>query len=343
MARLTINDIAKLANVSPSTVSFVLNNRPGIKEETRQHVQAVIDQTGYTPNVHTRRLTLKKSFTIHVVMRQFSYPLNNLFSLEVLMGIFHEARRLGYDVLFTSIDYTSQDKDKNFAYVMDTISSNSVDGLILIQCSESTIINTLKETNTPFVCVDSHVPKDGSIVLVEADMIDATYQATNYLISCGHHHIGFIGADKNPEYHRMTFLGYQKAMLNAGLACRPEWIQKDSEEECATPSCMQSILACKNRPTAVLCAGDIFAVEAIRQAQKAGFQVPEDMSIMGVDDIIVSEFSNPPLTTMHLDKDEMGKKSIQVMHAILSKQPYEPINYIKTTLLIRNSICSPAK
>lgn len=338
MAKLTIHDIAKMANVSPSTVSFVLNDRPGICEETRRRVQNIIQQTGYTPNAHTRRLTLKRSFTIHVVMRQFSYDLFNLFGMDVLMGIFSEGRKLGYDIIFTSIDYSVPNYERSFYYVQETISSNAVDGVVFIQCAEPSVIRLLQEREIPFLCVDSHVEKDGSIPLVEVDYYDAAYRATNYLIQCGHRDIGFIGANANNEYHRMTFGGFNAALQDAGIPCHPEWVQTNSEVEHPTLSCMQNILTCKHRPTAVMCAGDIFAIEAIKQAQRAGFSVPQDLSFMSIDDLVVSEFVNPPLSTMSLDKAQMGRLAMQILYAMIRKEPYEPINLVMTKPVIRDSV-----
>ena len=186
MAKLTISDIARMANVSTATVSFVLNGRPGICDETRSRVQAIIDETGYKPNVHTRRLTLRKSMTVHVVMRQYQYTLFNFFSLEVLMGIFRESRRLGYNIIFTSVDFTASDARSNFDYVVDTVRTGDADGVIFIQAADPAVLTTLQNEHFPFLCVDSHVKKDGSIPLLEMDYYDASYRATQYLIDNGY-------------------------------------------------------------------------------------------------------------------------------------------------------------
>ena len=104
MEKLTIRDIARMAGVSTTAVSFVLNGRAGVSEATRQRVQAIINETGFTPNIHTRRLNLKRSFTVHVVLRQYDFSLFNLFAMDVLTGIFRESKSLGYSVIFTSVE-----------------------------------------------------------------------------------------------------------------------------------------------------------------------------------------------------------------------------------------------
>ena len=338
MAKLTISDIARMANVSTATVSFVLNGRPGICDETRSRVQAIIDETGYKPNVHTRRLTLRKSMTVHVVMRQYQYTLFNFFSLEVLMGIFRESRRLGYNIIFTSVDFTASDARSNFDYVIDTVRTGDADGVIFIQAADPAVVTTLQNEHFPFLCVDSHVKKDGSIPLLEMDYYDASYRATQYLIDNVHTDIGFIGADAAMEYHLSTFGGYTAALRDAGLVCHPEWVQIDAVEESPLPGRLENILACKKRPTAVFCAGDIFAIDAIKCAKRAGLRIPEDMSFMSIDGLVVSDFIEPPLSTMALDKAAMGANAMQLLYAIMNGRPYEAVNLMKTHIVRRQTV-----
>ena len=338
MSKLTISDIARMANVSTATVSFVLNGRAGICDETRSRVQAVIDETGFKPNVHTRRLTLKKSFAVHVVMRQYDYSLFNFFAMEVLMGIFRESRRQGYNIIFTSVNFDAADARSNLDYVLDTVRTKDADGVIFIQAADPSAIAALQEEGCPFLCVDSHVKKDGSIPLLEMDNYDASYRATRYLIENGHRDIGFIGGDAAMEYYLSTFGGYTAALKDAGLVCRPEWLQKGAEENRPTPACMENILACPRRPTAVFCAGDIFALEAMKCAKRAGLRIPQDMSFMSIDDLVVSDFVEPALSTMSLDKAQMGAAAMRILCAMMNKQPYEPVSLMKTRLIVRQTV-----
>lgn len=338
MENLTIKDIAKLANVSVSTVSLVLNDRPGPKKETRDRVRAIIAETGFTPNAHTQRLSLKRSFTVHVVMRQYAYNLFNFFALELLLGILQESRELGYDVIFTTVDFAAPSKKERLEYVLDTIRAKTADGIIFIQISDPALLTELKKENIPYLCVDSHVKRDGSVPLLEVDYFDAAYRATEYLISKGHTKIGFIGSDAAPEYYISTLNGYMGALRDAGLPCRPDWIRKSDDEEHYDPACMENILSCKQRPTAIFCAGDIFAIGAVKQATKAGLRVPEDISFMSVDDLIVSEHIAPPLSTMSIDKSEMGVLAMKLIYDQINGEPYEKVNLVKTHLVQRHSV-----
>ena len=195
MAKLTIRDIARMAGVSTTAVSFVLNNRGGVSEATREKVQQIIRSTGFTPNVHTRRLNLGKSNTIHVVLRQYGYSLDNQFALETLSGIFTESKALGYSIMFTFVD-----DHMDCEQILDSVRSKDCDGVILNQVSDPGLIASLQQENIPFVCVDAHIPKDGALPLVEVDYHDAAYQATTYLHKCGHSQIGFIGPEAPIDY-----------------------------------------------------------------------------------------------------------------------------------------------
>ena len=138
MANYTIRDIARLAEVSITTVSFVLNNKPGISEDTRKRVLKIIDETGFIPNVHTRRLNLGRSFTIHVVLYWHSADIFNQFALEIMHGVFSACKKLHYTVLFTFVDRTW-----DINQIVDSIHSKACDGLILSQIENPTILTLL--------------------------------------------------------------------------------------------------------------------------------------------------------------------------------------------------------
>lgn len=333
MDKLTINDIAKLAGVSPATVSLVMNQRKGISESTRERVLSVIEETGFKPNAHTRRLTLKKSFTVNIVMRQRSCALFNFFCMELLMGMFHEARRLGYIINFSTVD-----ANNDYSQILDAVSTGASDGAIFIQSYEPTVISTLKKDNFPFICVDSHLKEDGNVPCLDVDYYHAAYYATEYLISRGHRSIAFISSDDSSEYFMRNFTGYTDALKDHELVCRPEWIQKDADPEVPTPSCMDNLLSCKHRPTAVFCTGDMLAVEAINRIHKAGLRIPEDISVIGLDDLIVSEYLNPPLTTMTVDKTQMGIDAMNILYRIINNQPYEQFNMVGADIIERSSV-----
>ena len=333
MSNLTIRDIARMAGVSTTAVSFVLNNRPGVSEATRQKVREIIDRTGFTPNVHTRRLILGKSFTIHVVLRKYSYSLFNQFAMETLSGIFAESKALGYSIMFTFAD-----ENMDSHQIIDSVRSKDCDGVILNQISDPNLISLLQQENIPFVCVDAHLPKDSTLPMVEVDYFDAAYQATRYLYDCGHREIGFIGPDTPAEYYLNTFGGYTAAMKDTGLVCNPAWLLDISFSAQSAQDAIERILRTDRLPTAFLCAGDSFAIDTIRCAKARGLKIPEDISIMSLDDLLVSRYLDPPLSSMTFDKEELGRRAMQVLYQIMTNGEYEPVNLVKTTPVERQSV-----
>lgn len=333
MSKLTIRDIARMAGVSTTAVSFVLNNRSGVSESTRQKVQEIIERTGFTPNVHTRRLILGKSLTVHVVLQQHSYDLANQFALDTLSGIFKASNRLGYSIIFT---FAEEPVDPN--QVIESVRSKDCDGIILYQIADTALISLLQKEQIPFVCVDAHITKDGSLPMVEVDYFDAAYQATMYLYQCGHHQIGFVGPTTPAEYYVSTFNGYRAALKDTNLVCNPAWLTEISFTENSAANCVQQLLQAPYMPTALLCAGDAYAIDLIRCLKAKGLRVPEDISIMSMDDLMISRHLDPPLSTMSFPKEQLGEQAMHLLYQIMSQEDYTAVNLIKTTPVERNTV-----
>lgn len=333
MSNLTIRDIARMAGVSTTAVSFVLNNRSGVSDATRAKVQEIIRRTGFTPNVHTRRLNLGKSFTVHVVLRQFGDSLFNQFALETLNSIFTVSKSLGYSVTLTFADNST-----DCAQIIDSVRNKDCDGIILNQISDPAILAQLQQENIPFVCVDAHIPVDMNVPMVGLDYYDAAYQATRYLCRQGHTKIGFIGPTAPDVYYHNTFGGYAAALKEFNLTCDPAWLAEVAYTQESAKACIDRLLQLNELPTAFLCAGDVFAVDIVRYAKERGLRIPEDISIMSLDDLLVSRYLDPPLSTMTFNKELLGETSMRVLYQIIQGEQYEPVNLIKTTPVERGTV-----
>lgn len=333
MSNLTIRDIARMAGVSTTAVSFVLNNRSGVSDATRAKVQEIIRRTGFTPNVHTRRLNLGKSFTVHVVLRQFGDSLFNQFALETLNSIFTVSKSLGYSVTLTFADNST-----DCAQIIDSVRNKDCDGIILNQISDPAILAQLQQENIPFVCVDAHIPVDMNVPMVGLDYYDAAYQATRYLCRQGHTKIGFIGPTAPDVYYHNTFGGYAAALKEFNLTCDPAWLAEVAYTQESAKACIDRLLQLSELPTAFLCAGDVFAVDIVRYAKERGLRIPEDISIMSLDDLLVSRYLDPPLSTMTFNKELLGETSMRVLYQIIQGEQYEPVNLIKTTPVERGTV-----
>ena len=333
MSSLTIRDIARMAGVSTTAVSFVLNNRSGVSDATRAKVQEIIDRTGFTPNVHTRRLNLGKSYTVQVVLRHYDHHLFNQFAMETLNSIFSVCKSLGYSVALTFTDNAL-----DCAQIIDSVRNKDCDGIILNQIADLSIISQLQQENVPFVCVDAHIPTELNIPMVGLDYYDAAYQATRYLAEQGHTKIGFIGPTAPDVYYHNTFGGYAAALKDANLTCDPAWLAEVAYAEESAEECIHKLLQLPELPTAFLCAGDVFAVNIIRYAKTRGIRIPEDISIMSLDDLLVSRYLDPPLSTMTFNKELLGEKAMRLLYQIIQGENFEPINLIKTTPVARGTV-----
>ena len=333
MSNLTIRDIARMAGVSTTAVSFVLNNRSGVSDSTRQKVQDIIQRTGFTPNVHTRRLNLGKSFTLHVVLHWYEYSLFNQFALETLFGIFKASKNLGYSVIFTFVD-DAMDCEQ----LMESVRSKDCDGVILSQIEDPSFLTMLQQEKIPFVCADSHINRDLHLPMIEVDYYHGAYEATRHLIERGHTEIGYIGPETPLEFHASTFSGYSDALRDAGLFSNPAWIPKLPFAETSGEACLEQLFHCPWIPTAFFCAGDSFAIDAIRCAKARGLRIPQDVSIISMDDLLVSRYVDPPLSTMTFDKEQLGTRAVEVLYQIISGQEYQPVTLLPTTLVERGTV-----
>ena len=333
MANLTIKDIARMAGVSTTAVSFVLNNRPGVSNATRQKVQEIIRQTSFIPNVHTRRLNLGKSFTIHVVLKQYAYGLYNQFALETLSGVFKEGKSLGYSIIFTLVD-----EDMPCEQIVESVRSKDCDGIILNQIDDPVLLSQLQQEKIPFVCVDAHLPAASALPMVEVDYYDAAYQATRYLHRHGHRDIGFIGPQTPAEHCANTYRGFTDYLNEAGLCCNPDWVAKIPFSQASTEAAVDRMLEQSALPTALLCNCDAVAIDVIRRAKARGIRIPEDISVMGVDDLLVSRYLDPALSTMTFDKELLGAKAMELLYQIIQGTEHENRNAIQTTVVERESV-----
>lgn len=332
MPKLTITEIAKLAKVSPSAVSIVLNNKKGVSEETRATVTAIIEKYQYTPNPNSRRLVFNKTNNIAVLFKKNISPLEHFFYSEVNNAILHECEILGYNLLFASVRIENDN-----VILPNVIKSYDVDGIIFYGDMDSIIINSIKKFDIPFIIVDSHLSSSDTIS-VSADYKEATYTAVKHLISLGHTDIAYIGNNSIPQYSTQTFSGFKKAVEEKKIPIPLNWIQIDAQDEKSANACMGKILSSNPHiPTAVFCCADIYAIGAIKCIKELGFKIPDDISVVSIDDIILSQYIEPPLTTVKIDKVEMGRLAMNLLIKIIEKETVESIILKSNNLIIRNS------
>ncbi len=323
----TIHDVAKKAGVSPSTVSRVLNDRPGISEETRARVLQAARELGYIPDMSARSLASGRTMTLGYIIHPRHTLAPHSFYGEVLMGADEEARRQGYHVVFAA---------EGDVRIPNMVQQNRVDGLILAGCDipRETIV-ALKLQGIPIVLVDNHVEKVNSIVI---DNVGGAYEATKHLIELGHRRIAFVCEWFGDLSFAERFEGYKKALADHGIPFDEDLIAEGLPRQPRTGYVAAQRLLEKATPTAIFAANDLVAAETLRVLRERGLRVPDDVAVVGFDDGEVALHTVPPLSTVRVFRKEMGALAARRLLDIL-ENPDQPPTHIRvfTELVVRES------
>jgi DNA-binding LacI/PurR family transcriptional regulator len=299
----TIADIAKLAGVSKSTVSRALNDSPLIGEETKARIQSLARQHNFQINVPARQLSLQKSRTIAFVTHAYheDFSVADLFGLEIMGGISTGLGKLGYDLLVIHVD----PQDTKWAH--QYFDTGRVDGFILMTSTrKQTHVKALIETKAPFIIWG--VPQSNQkYCSVTGDNFAGGRLATEHLIGLGRQRIGFIGGppDEVEVQHRLA--GYQAALQEAGLKSAPLLVEHGDFSNTSGAEALKRLLKKAPDMDAVFINSDLMAIAAMDAIRENGRHVPEDIAVVGYDDLSISEHSNPPLTTIRQNIPLAGK------------------------------------
>lgn len=309
MSRLRIKDVAALAGVSPATISIVLNGKPGVSDTTRKKVQAVIDELDYAPNPNPKRLRLNKTFQF-VLLHDYTQYIDDSFYVDLNHRLLMECSKVNYNLV-----HTSKCAEDGSLMLPDTIRSRDVDGIIATSILPEKICDAIAELKIPMVFVDCYRPSN-QFGCVVADYRQIGANAICNLISRGYRDIGYFGDYKTTEYSALLD-GYRDAMAQANLLTRKEWILTEVRGEQDVDACICNLLEQEKWPTVIFCCADIYAVNVIKSLKRHGIRIPEDISIMGVDDINLARYIDPALTTVHVNREEMGQVAVRQLLAMI--------------------------
>ena len=334
----TIRDIAKEAGVSPAAVSYVLNGKPGVSDATREQILSIAKRMRYTPEKRSRSHEKGRGrfHRIAVVLRTDLKPIDRIFSIELTDSLVLAAQRAGFDLVFT------QPASENGHIVLpEIIREKQVDGIIISGDIPLSTLFQLRETGLPAIEIDPSKRYEGQ-VFVAPDYTLAAYTAAKHLISLGHEDIAFIG-NTMPEYCVNTLQGFQKATSEAGIALDIQRIFLNVENETELFTVCEKLAREKNMPTAFFCISDLFTAHLIQWFSGSGWRIPEDVSLTGIDDTIISRFMLPPLTTIHIDRNEIAEKGIRLLTALLDGKEPENTSVRSDHLIVRGSTAPPRK
>lgn len=335
---VTLDDVARHAGVSPMTVSNVINGKTNVRPATRERVMASIRATGYRANPMARALAGGRSRMISV----FTPQLNKPYASEVVQGAARAAESLNYDlVVMMLVESGTSDLS-----IMTRLST----GALLIQPSRE---GRWKHTDLPVHVVSVDGPGDRQLTV---DNYGGACQAVQHLLELGHTRIGFISGladegrrpegpfvpgvhDRNDADER--YRGYLDSMNRAGLKMPEGYIQHGDYTKACGEKAAQKMLALPEPPTAIFVSGDAMALGAIHLAQDLGFRVPQDLSVVGFDDLPIAAASRPGLTTIRQPLQQMGEVAVQMLVALAEGQvPQMPAPFA-TELIQRESTAPP--
>ncbi len=328
----TIKDVARLAGCSIKTVSRVINNEPHVTEELRKKVQAAIRAVGYSPNISARRLVQNKAYMICILLYPgFDQPAANL--LPRILDIGYDEN---YDILFQSYFPTlSRSKNK----LVELIGSRRIDGVVSTPpCDADGFVADLLTTyKVPLVQIDPF-DRSGSIPYVAGDDFQGAYAMTEYLIGLGHHRIAFLMGPRNLRSSIERLAGYRAALVAHDMPLDELLMEASEFTFDGGYTATRLLLAKEPPPDAIFAGHDIAAYGALYAAQEGGWQVPQQLSICGFNDLTLSKNIWPGLTTVHQPAEKMLEQAVRLLIDLLKGNPIEQREHILASRLeIRGS------
>lgn len=329
---VTIYDVAREAGVSMATVSRVVNNNPNVKPQTRKKVFEAIERLGYRPNAVARGLASKKTTTVGVVIPDIS---NAIFA-EVARGIEDIANMYRYNIILCNAD---KRKDKEIS-VINTLLEKQVDGLLFMGGTVTKEhLEAFRSSSVPIVLCAT-TDDNNSIPAVDIDHEKAAFDAVNLLIQQGHRNIGMIsGTLQDPANGYARFQGYKRALEEANIPIMDEHIRVGNYRYESGIEAMKYFISLADKPTAIFAATDEMAIGAIHAIQDANLKVPEDISVISVDNSRMASMVRPLLTTVAQPMYDIGAVSMRLLTKLMNKEIVEITKIVLPhEVIIRKSV-----
>ncbi|HEY1016315.1 MAG TPA: LacI family DNA-binding transcriptional regulator [Herpetosiphonaceae bacterium] len=331
---VTIHDVARAAGVSVSTASRVLNNKDDVAPETYRKVRQVMEDLNYTASLAAKSMRSRATHVIGLLVPE----LIEVYYHEVLKGVGSAIRNSGYDLLIYTSGSPSMNRRASWEQEhVALLSGGLTDGCLIVTPSAPTFPNS----SMRIVVVDPH-GEGANVPSVVATNRDGALQAMDYLTGLGHRRIGFIGGYPESRSSIRRHEGYKDGLASVGVAYDPALVRPGDFTMGRGREAALELLALPERPTALFAANDLTAFGAMEAARELGLRVPEDVSVVGFDNIPEAMQSSPRLTTVDQSIREMGVLGTRLLLDILQGQePAEQLVKIPTRLIVRES-CAPA-
>ncbi len=326
--RVTIGDVAGAAGVSVATVSKVINDRYGVAASTAERVKAVISELGYESSLIARSLRSHRTHVLGILVADIE-P----FSAELLKGAARAIKSSGYELIVYSgsghgLEHAGWER-RNVSRLSGTLT----DGIILV----TPTVDDVGESGL-IVAVDPHTGAS-TMPNVHADNLAGAITATEYLIGLGHRRIGFLGGRPDLESARMREQGYHDALATAGIDFDADLVRVGGYELETSVEPARQLLERVDPPTAIFAANDLSAIQTMNVARSLGLSVPDDVSVIGFDNIPESALTDPPLTTIDQSIQSMGEEAVRLLVDLLNGVTDRPHQVVLPTKLVERQSC----
>ncbi|MFZ0544684.1 MAG: LacI family DNA-binding transcriptional regulator [Candidatus Promineifilaceae bacterium] len=333
MTTATIRDVARKAGVGVGTVSRVINGSPAVSKATRQKVLDAIETLDFSPNLVARRLSLGKTQTIGVIVPYFTNPS----VVERLRGVVSVIAASDYDMVLFDVETVVRRE----ACLRDVPRRRQVDGLLIVSLElTNEEVERLDRSDIPTVLVDARHPDLNQIVV---DNVEGGYTATKHLIKLGHRRIAYISDFLNDPFNspvRDRFIGYKRALDEAGISFRPDYHRQSRHGREEARKMTHTLLDLDEPPTAIFAYCDTQAIGVLEAARERSLSVPADLSVIGFDDIEAAEYLN--ITTVRQALYESGVQGSKLLlKSMATESPNPQRIFLPTKLMIRHTTASP--
>jgi len=332
---VTISDVARLANVSKATVSAVMNGRPGISEKTRKRVLEIATHLNFRPNQIARSLSIRKTHSIGLVIKEIDNP----YFSKIMKGVFDTCAEHDFTVLLGSSELSPEKEKKS----IDTLVAQRVDGLILAPLQGEDVdfsyLSDLVRDCYPLVTLG--VVKNYPTAVVESKNVEGAFEAVNYLIQEGHKRIAYFSGPSHSSHSEDRAEGFRRACLENRISCRSEdVVQTGSYIQDGYEKGKSFFTSQADCPSAVFCYNDLVAIGLINALTELGFSVPDDISVIGFDNIDYGAHFRIPLTTVYVPAYEIGKIAAEMVIEQISGQgnTKNRKQILDVELIIRDSV-----
>ncbi len=335
VAAATMKDVAAQARVSTATVSRALMNPEKVSQTTRHRVEQAAIEVGYLPNSLSRSLKRHESRTILVIVPDICDP----FFSEIIRGIEVTAAGQGYLVLIGDCAHQNQ-QEKTF---IDLIITKQIDGMLLLGSRLPFDASKEEQRNLPPMVMANEFAPELELPTVHIDNLTAAFNAVNYLHELGHERIACIAGPEEMPLCHYRLQGYVQALRRCGITVDPHYIARGDFTYEAGANALSQLLDLPKPPTAVFCHSDVMALGALSHAKRRGYKVPNDISLIGFDNISLSAFCDPPLTTVSQPRFDIGREAMLLLLDQLNGIRVDSgSRLLDCELVVRGSSAAPA-